>query len=112
MLRGLSTAGEDSSSNHAFDRNMKILQRDGAARAHKSWRDGDGKDVVYYDYFREEVALRLVDRLDDIRREEGFPLALEIGKVRAQFAEDLCPSLNMLGRRFWTWHNPSQDMLG
>ena len=32
-----------------------------------------------YDYFRQEMAYRLVDRLDDIKREEGFPLALDIG---------------------------------
>jgi NADH dehydrogenase [ubiquinone] 1 alpha subcomplex assembly factor 5 len=32
-----------------------------------------------YDYFRQEIANRLVDRLDDILREEGFPLALDIG---------------------------------
>jgi NADH dehydrogenase [ubiquinone] 1 alpha subcomplex assembly factor 5 len=34
---------------------------------------------VDYEYFREEIALRLVDRLDDIRRAEGFPLALDLG---------------------------------
>jgi NADH dehydrogenase [ubiquinone] 1 alpha subcomplex assembly factor 5 len=32
-----------------------------------------------YDYFRQELASRLVDRLDDIIREDGFPLALDIG---------------------------------
>jgi len=31
------------------------------------------------DVVRDELALRLVDRLDDIRREEGFPLALDLG---------------------------------
>lgn len=68
----------DETSNHAFDRAVKILQRDGAARAQKSWREDDD-DVVEYDYFREEVGRRLVDRLDDIKRDDGFPLALEIG---------------------------------
>lgn len=41
------------------------------------WKDGE--DVVDYNYFRREMAYRLVDRLDDIKREEGFPLALDIG---------------------------------
>lgn len=61
----------------AFDRNSKRLQRDSAARAHNRW---DPSDRVDYDYFRQEIAHRLVDRLDDIKREEGFPLALDIGK--------------------------------
>ncbi|KAG7349494.1 methyltransferase domain containing protein [Nitzschia inconspicua] len=75
----------------AFDRNVKRLQRDNAARARKQWRQtaaannnnvsnvGDDDDIVDYEYFRQEMALRLVDRLDDIRREEGFPLALDLG---------------------------------
>jgi NADH dehydrogenase [ubiquinone] 1 alpha subcomplex assembly factor 5 len=61
----------------AFNRKVKRLQRDSAARAHNRW---DPSDRVDYDYFKQEIAHRLVDRLDDIKREEGFPLALDIGK--------------------------------
>ena len=67
----------DTSTSKAFDRELKRNQRDNAARSRRIWRDGD--DVVDYEYFRQEMALRLVDRLDDIKREEGFPLALDIG---------------------------------
>lgn len=91
-----------SSTSKAFDRNVKRLQRDNAARARKVWRptaaaaaaadvdhqhhdddsdtgDDDDDDIVDYEYFRQEMALRLVDRLDDIKRDEGFPLALDLG---------------------------------
>jgi NADH dehydrogenase [ubiquinone] 1 alpha subcomplex assembly factor 5 len=78
----------------AFDRHVKRLQRDNAARARKVWRqtaaataaasknkenDDDDDIIVDYEYFRQEMALRLVDRLDDIKRDEGFPLALDLG---------------------------------
>lgn len=78
-IRNLSTAGDGGSSNFAFDRALKIDQRDGAARAWGRWRREGPEDLVSYDYFREEIAYRMVDRLDDIRRDEGFPLVLEIG---------------------------------
>ena len=46
------------------------------------------KPILPYDYFHKEVAQRLVERLDDICiREEGFPLALEIG-ASANFVYD------------------------
>ena len=67
----------DTSTSSAFDRDLKSKQRDNAARAHLAWRggpdvDGSGKDeAVDYNYFREEMAYRLVDRLDDIKRDEG-----------------------------------------
>jgi hypothetical protein len=67
----------DTSTSTAFDRELKKKQRNNAAGAHKVWKDGE--DVVDYNYFRREMAYRLVDRLDDIKREEGFPLALDIG---------------------------------
>lgn len=93
----------------AFDRDLKRKQRDNAARSRRAWREAatgatvvapapvaassaardveaadgttssDDDGIVDYDYFRQEMAIRLVDRLDDIRREEGFPLALDIG---------------------------------
>jgi len=74
----------DTSTSNAFDRNLKRQQKDNAARAQLVWKkqqqaapggrheeDDDDNDVVDYDYFRQEMANRLVERLDDIRREEG-----------------------------------------
>lgn len=77
------------SSSHAFDRDLKRLQRDGAARAHKVWASGSD-DVVQYDYFHEEISRRLVDRLDDIRRDEGFPLALDVGAGPGYIYRAIC----------------------
>ena len=76
------------SCNHAFDRELKRLQRDGAARAHKAWSSSPNR--VDYDYFRQEIARRLVDRLDDIRRDEGFPLALDIGAGAGYIYRSIC----------------------
>jgi hypothetical protein len=76
-IKTRSFSDQSQSTSHAFDRNLKRMQRDNAARTHKLWKGGD--DVVDYDYLRQEMAFRLVDRLDDIKREEGFPLALDIG---------------------------------
>jgi len=72
--------------NLVFDNHLKTLQRDGAARSYKNWREKHNSssnnstdDFVDYDYFYREIAYRLVDRLEDIKREQGFPLALDIG---------------------------------
>ena len=75
------TISRFSSSSASFDRNLKRLQRDGAARAVEKWRQNEETkgNSYYYDYFRREIASRLVDRLDDIKREGGFPLALDLG---------------------------------
>jgi NADH dehydrogenase [ubiquinone] 1 alpha subcomplex assembly factor 5 len=83
---------EASSATHAFDRSVKKLQRDNAARSNNLWRraDDDSNDIVTYDYLREEIALRLVDRLDDIRRDEGFPLALDIGAGAGYIHKVIC----------------------
>jgi NADH dehydrogenase [ubiquinone] 1 alpha subcomplex assembly factor 5 len=70
---------EEKSATYAFDRSFKRLQRDNAARATRKWRSHDYNNPVTYDYFHQEVASRLVDRLDDIKRTEGFPLALDLG---------------------------------
>ncbi len=90
---------DDNSVVAAFDRQVKLLQRNSAARAHRHWQEHQQQQAIdvndenrdqlqqqqqdfetnYYDYFRQEFAARLVDRLDDIKREEGFPLALDIG---------------------------------
>ena len=61
------TLSSDTNTNLAFDRSLKTLQRSNISN-HKT-----------YDYLKTEVASRLIDRLDDIIREEGFPLALDIG---------------------------------
>lgn len=78
----------ESSSNHAFDRDLKRVQRNAAARAYQAW--SPSPDRVDYDYFRQEIARRLVDRLDDIRREEGFPLALDIGAGAGYIHRSIC----------------------
>ena len=77
---GSGDSGGGGGSTVAFDRGYKKLQRNNAARAHHVW-DPNDSDRVGYDYFREEIARRLVDRLDDIKRDEGFPLALDIGTI-------------------------------
>lgn len=56
-----------------FDRGLKKRQREWAIAASES---------TYYDYLRIEVAQRLCDRLEDIKR--NFPLALELGCHRGQ----------------------------
>jgi NADH dehydrogenase [ubiquinone] 1 alpha subcomplex assembly factor 5 len=90
-----------------FDRTLKRLQRDNAARAQKQWRQtlvakkGDPKssshvaneehdDLISYDYIRQEIATRLIDRLDDIKREEGFPLALDLGAGAGYIYRAIC----------------------
>lgn len=80
----------------AFDRDLKRLQRDGAARSHRRRLEAaagasvPASDLVDYDYFRTEVAARLVDRLDDIRREGGFPLALDLGSGPGYLHRAIC----------------------
>ena len=78
----------DTSTSSAFDRDLKLKQRDNAARSHRVWKGGE--DVVDYNYFRKEMAFRLVDRLDDIKRREGFPLALDIGAGPGYLYEAIC----------------------
>lgn len=68
-----SSTTKDTNTNHAFDRKLKTLQRKNVAQNLPSTYH------QHYDYFRQELASRLVDRLDDIIRDEGFPLALDIG---------------------------------
>lgn len=85
--RCFSSEDGGSSTNKAFDRPFKVIQRDNAARAHNRW---DPSDRVTYDYFRQEIAHRLVDRLDDIKREDGFPLALDIGSGPGYIHRAIC----------------------
>ncbi|KAL7529984.1 hypothetical protein ACHAXR_003259 [Thalassiosira sp. AJA248-18] len=59
-----------------------------AAAATQEGQEIIKKPILPYDYFHKEVAQRLVERLDDINvREEGFPLALEVG-AGAEFVYD------------------------
>ncbi|KAL9184678.1 hypothetical protein ACHAXT_012648 [Thalassiosira profunda] len=95
--RDMSTTAEGDET-APFDRAAKLRQRARAAEAcrqfyrrHLQSRPQDGDDtkpVLPYDYFHREVAQRLVERLDDINvRDEGFPLALEVG-AGAEFVYD------------------------
>lgn len=61
-----------------FDKNLKWRQRDFSITIHES---------EYYDYLREEVTSRLVDRLDDIARK--FPRILDLGCHRGHFIKRL-----------------------
>lgn len=90
-----STKNEASDPHHstsqAFDRSLKRLQRNNAARASKKY------GAATYDYMRDEIAVRLVDRLDDIRRDEGFPLALDIGAGAGHVHRAICADEAIMG---------------
>ena len=64
-----------------FDKNVKLIQREASAKL---------LNASEYDYFRDEVSRRLVDRLDDIRRDDGFPLALDIGAGAGHIYRAIC----------------------
>jgi len=83
----------DTTVSKAFNRDLKKKQRNNAAYATQVWRSAaakTGDDIVDYDYFRQEMAIRLVDRLDDVKRAEGFPLALDIGCGSSQIYRSIC----------------------
>ena len=85
----------DTSVSKAFDRDLKKKQRDNAARSRRAWRSAASSgtcdnDTIDYSYFHKEMASRLVDRLDDIKRAEGFPLALDIGAGSGHIYEAIC----------------------
>jgi len=98
LLSSRHSSTSNDSSHYAFDRKIKWLQRQGAARAQQAWREANGggggggksEEIVEYDYFRQEIASRLVDRLDDIKREEGFPLALDVGAGPGYLYHAIC----------------------
>lgn len=69
-VRHASTSKKQSSMD-VFNRSLKLRQREMVS----SLEDSD-----YYDYLRQESALRLIDRLDDINR--TFPTALELGSYK------------------------------
>lgn len=82
------------SATHAFDREFKIQQRNNAARTHSKWqtyiKNDRSASVVSYDYIRDEIAARLVDRLDDIKVDGGFPLALDLGSGAGHIYRSIC----------------------
>jgi len=78
----------ETSATHAFDRSLKTKQRNNAARAQTLFKHDP--EAVNYDYLRNEIAERLVDRLDDIRRDEGFPLALDLGSGSGHIYRAIC----------------------
>jgi NADH dehydrogenase [ubiquinone] 1 alpha subcomplex assembly factor 5 len=100
--RKFSTSTEETA---PFDRHLKNNQRTRAAEKCRQYyshylqsmanrRSANDKiihtkkPIIPYDYFHKEVASRLVERLDDIHvRDEGFPLALEVG-ASANFVYD------------------------
>lgn len=67
------------SSTSIFSDKRKHAQREWAAQR---------TDAPDYDYFHDEVASRLVDRLRDIKRD--FPVALELGARTGSIAKHLC----------------------
>lgn len=81
-----------------FDRRIKRLHKDGAALSHskrrKQYREmcaaREDEDWIDYDYFRVEIAKRLMERLDDINRYDGFPLALDIGSGAGYLYKEIC----------------------
>ena len=94
-LRSLSSESS-TSTNQAFDRTFKRLQRDHAARLFQLRQQLPttidhahiDDSAVDYDYFREEIARRLVDRLDDIK--VSFPLALDLGAGTGSVHRMIC----------------------
>jgi NADH dehydrogenase [ubiquinone] 1 alpha subcomplex assembly factor 5 len=83
-----SDTSSSSSTSQAFDETFKTLQRNNAARAARKYPT----QITAYDYLRDEIAVRLVDRLDDIRHNdgEGFPLALDVGAGAGHVYKAIC----------------------
>ncbi|KAL0580521.1 hypothetical protein V5O48_001508 [Marasmius crinis-equi] len=86
----VSNSGSPSFSSHTagpyqvFDRQAKRMQRDRAAL-----REG-GTASRTVDYVREEIALRMLDRLEDIKRK--FGTILDLGSGSGHFTKLLDPS--------------------
>jgi NADH dehydrogenase [ubiquinone] 1 alpha subcomplex assembly factor 5 len=115
-LQPFSTHGGDNdngstasaSTTNAFNLLEKRKQRNNTARAVKLWRQRQQQqqqqqqqntdyknDVVEYDYFRDEIAARLVDRLDDMKR--AFPLALDWGSGSGHIYRAICAEDALVG---------------
>ncbi|KAJ7373128.1 NADH dehydrogenase [ubiquinone] 1 alpha subcomplex assembly factor 5 [Desmophyllum pertusum] len=69
---------QDEAIMNVFDRKAKRRQKNRAALA---------EDVAVYDYLRDEVAERMVDRIGDIARH--FPMALDLGCGRGHISKYL-----------------------
>ncbi|SGY33079.1 BQ5605_C002g01445 [Microbotryum silenes-dioicae] len=80
---GSQGAGSPASPFVVFDRQLKRLQRDRAAR--------DPEKSRLTDYIKDEVAANMVDRLLDIKRR--FPLVLDIGSGPGYIAKHLDPEI-------------------
>ncbi|OQS01137.1 hypothetical protein ACHHYP_20069 [Achlya hypogyna] len=87
MLQAARSAmGRRFMSMQVFNRAMKRQQRNNAAMLTNS---------TEYEYLREEVARRLVDRLEDIDRE--FPLAADLGAGSGYIYKSLAPDAGLGG---------------
>lgn len=110
LRRLFSTQGSEqdrsSSTSQAFDRSFKRQQRNNAARAALKFNNQEdaagmssSSSVYPYDYLRDEIAVRLVDRLDDIRHnDEGFPLALDVGAGAGHIYRAICAEDAIIGQ--------------
>jgi NADH dehydrogenase [ubiquinone] 1 alpha subcomplex assembly factor 5 len=72
-------SGSGSSTTKAFNRQLKTIQKSNTTH-----------HISEYSYFQQEIASRLTDRLDDILREDGFPLALDIGSGSGFLYKEIC----------------------
>jgi NADH dehydrogenase [ubiquinone] 1 alpha subcomplex assembly factor 5 len=96
------TSNNNNSTHQAFDRIQKRQQRDNAGRAMQIWRETNSSSssdtttgIVEYDYIRDEIAARLVDRLDDSTR--TFPLALDLGSGPGHIYRAICSDDALIG---------------
>ncbi|CAH3133998.1 unnamed protein product [Pocillopora meandrina] len=78
LQRCFSSRRQDETIMNVFDRKAKRRQKNRAAMA---------EDVAVYDYLRDEVAERMVDRIGDISRH--FPMALDLGCGRGHISKCL-----------------------
>ncbi|XP_068752516.1 arginine-hydroxylase NDUFAF5, mitochondrial-like [Montipora capricornis] len=78
VCRCFSSRRQDETTMNVFDRKAKRRQKNRAALA---------KDVAIYDYLKDEVAERVVDRITDIAR--YFSMALDLGCGRGHISKHL-----------------------
>jgi NADH dehydrogenase [ubiquinone] 1 alpha subcomplex assembly factor 5 len=78
LRKNCRSSSQANQKNVVFDRELKRRQRDNSIVISNS---------TYYDYIRKECAFRLVDRLEDIKRD--FPRALDLGAHRGHILDAL-----------------------
>lgn len=78
LRRCFSTRRQDETIMNVFDRKAKRKQKNRAALA---------ENVAVYDYLKDEVAERMVDRIGDVAR--YFPMALDLGCGRGHLSKYL-----------------------